>query len=153
MSVLMVWLPVWVVAGRGTSSIFIYSLWFYNTINQSTVSDLYLHQLVNICDFKLMKALRRQKATQQRSNTHTHTCCRQVVLSFTDLADVSSSQTHQGGEPVCDVEQSFGHSPPASQQRTVHEGHAADPPLPVRALATQTQPRTQQVKTTFFVYR
>ncbi|KAG7236598.1 hypothetical protein INR49_000721 [Caranx melampygus] len=40
------------------------------------------------------------------------------VLSSTDLADVSSGQTDQCGEPVCDVEESLGDASPVSQQRT-----------------------------------
>lgn len=60
-------------------------------------------------------------------------------LDSTDLADVGSCQAHQGGEPVCDVQQSLGHSSPTLQQRAVDEGHATDPALPVRSLESPQQ--------------
>lgn len=55
-------------------------------------------------------------------------------MGATDLADVAPSQTHQGGEPVRDVQQSRGHPAAAFQQWAVDEGHSADPALPVRTL-------------------
>lgn len=57
----------------------------------------------------------------------------------TDLADVAPSQTHQCGEPVRDVQQSFGHPAAAFQQWAVDEGHSTDPALPVRTLETDSE--------------
>lgn len=57
----------------------------------------------------------------------------------TDLADVPPCQTHQGGEPVRDVQQSFGDPSTAFQQRAVDEGHSADPALPVGTLETHSE--------------
>lgn len=72
-------------------------------------------------------------------------------LDPTDLADVGSCQPHQRGKPVCDVQQSLGHSSPALQQRAVDESHAADSAFPVRSLESPQQevkvfsPRWSQV--------
>ena len=52
----------------------------------------------------------------------------------TNLADVSSSQSHQRGEPVGDVEQCFGDPSPPPQQGAVHECHPTYSPLPIGPL-------------------
>lgn len=60
-------------------------------------------------------------------------------LSSTDLADVPPSQTHQCGEPVRDVQQSFGDPSTAFQQWAVDKGHSADPTLPVGTLEAHSE--------------
>lgn len=57
----------------------------------------------------------------------------------THLADVAPGKTHQCGEPVGDVQQRLGDPSTALQQRAVHEGHPADPPLPVRSLEAESE--------------
>lgn len=65
--------------------------------------------------------------------TSLHVC----VQSSTDLADVPTGEAHQCGEPVGDVQQSFGDPSPTLQQGAVNEGHPTDSTLPVRPLETQ----------------
>lgn len=75
-----------------------------------------------------------------KKQKHVVLCC-EGAATCTDLADVSSGEADQRGEPVCDVEQSLGDASPLSEQRTVDEGHAADAALPVRPLKKVRQYR------------